>query len=123
MDSVVLLASSQDLSCRGFLKALDFSLAVNLFVPFLYLVTLLYPPVLKDLFVPSFLYCWPAAQSLAAAVVQSLQRKVYRIPNNFRVEMARLVIFLFCFIFTWWVWFVCLCGCYLLDGCGCGCGF
>lgn len=100
----ILSFPTQDLSIRGFLKTLDFSLSVVLFIPLLFLITMMYPPFLKDLFVPSFLYCWPAAQSLATAVVQSLQRKAYRAPNNFRVEMARLVIFLVCFIFTWWVW-------------------
>lgn len=74
-----------------------------LFIPFLFLITLLYPPVLKDIFIPSFLYCWPAAQSLSAAVIQSLQRKVYRVPNNFKLEVIRLVIFLVCFIFTWYL--------------------
>ncbi len=79
-------------------------------IPFLFVLTLLYPPFLKDLFIPSFLYCWPAAQFLTAAVVQSLQRKAYKIPNNFRVEVARLIIYLICFIFTWWAWQECVVG-------------
>jgi hypothetical protein len=86
---------------------------VMIFIPSLFLLTLLYPPVLKNIFIPSFLYCWPAAQSLSAAVIQSLQRKVYTIPNNFKLDVVRLVIFLVCFIFTWWVWL----GCSLLDRC------
>ncbi len=83
---------------------MDFHVLVVLLMPIIYLLTLLYPPVLKNLFVPSFLYCWPAGQGLTVAIVQSLQRKSYKNPNHFKVEGVRLAIFLACFVFTWWVW-------------------
>ena len=62
---------------------------------------LLYPVVLKDLFIPSFLLVWPARQAFSVAFVQYMQRKITRVPNTFRHKTIHLFLFLAAFIFTW----------------------
>lgn len=63
---------------------------------------LVYPPVLKNLFIPSFLLCWPARQAVGVALVQLAQRHVRTRANiPLRAKIINLFIFLFCFIFTW----------------------
>ena len=97
---VPLSLSLQSWSCLALMKVVDFPLFVSIIIPVLYFITLIYPPKLKDLFVPAFLYCWPAKQAITAAVIQKLQRKHYAF-NSFRLEAVRLFAFLVCFVFTW----------------------
>ena len=69
--------------------------------PSLSTVQLLYPPVLRNLFVPLFLLCWPARQALAAAIIQSASRQLGVTPRVFTLKAFALATFLLCFIFTW----------------------
>ena len=92
--------SLQSWSILAIMKVIDFPLFISIIIPLLYFITLIYPPKLKDLFVPAFLYCWPAKQAITAAVIQKLQRKYYAF-NSFRLEAVRLFAFLICFVFTW----------------------
>ncbi|XP_064392695.1 potassium channel subfamily T member 1-like [Halichondria panicea] len=83
------------------LRTLSPSIALTLVLPLLYLLTLFYPPILRNLFIPSFFYCFPARLCFSTAILQALQRSTQSRPSTFRLKMITLTSMFLCFLFTW----------------------
>ena len=121
--SVVAYIHLQGNHCLSCWRVLDFPLVVSFSVSGTFLATVsmlhpqplhplgdhtpfptqvLYPPILRQLFVPSFLLCWPAGYVLRGAIVQLAQRTTIRQSNSvFRVKAVNLAITCINFLFTW----------------------
>lgn len=83
------------------LRSLSPTVGIMVIIPLLNFITLCYPPVLRNLFVPSFLYCWPAMYSFTTAIILALQRNAQSRPSSFRLKVITLASVFICFMFTW----------------------
>ena len=91
----------QSWAWQTLLKTAELSVLIIIIVPVLYFLTLIYPPLLKDLFIPAFFYCWPAGRAVTVAMIQVLQRGMHRRTNSFRLKAISLAVMFLCFLFTW----------------------
>eukprot|EP00731_Ephydatia_muelleri_P023902 Em0016g173a len=103
-DSLLILYTKLVVSgtnCVSCWRVLDFRLVISFSVSGAFLATLFYPPILRHLFVPSFLLCWPAGYVLRGALVQLAQRTTIRQSNSvFRIKAVNLLIICMNFLFT-----------------------
>ncbi len=84
---------------QSLLRTVSPTIAITVILPMLYLITLVYPPTLRSLFIPSFFYCFPASFSLSTALLQALQRSSR--SSKFKLKMIALTSVFLCFLFTW----------------------
>ncbi|XP_019852945.1 PREDICTED: potassium channel subfamily T member 2-like [Amphimedon queenslandica] len=88
---------------RHVFRYMTHSIVICVLIGLAFFVTLLMPQCLHILWIPTFLFCWPARHNFMYIVQQKSEVSFFRSFHGFRTTAISLATFLLCFMFS------CLC--------------
>lgn len=85
---------------RHFWRNFDFNIFLTAILGMMFFITIFSPSCLHQLFVPSFLYCWPARRIFLFLLHHHSQGSFFKHDQGFRTTFISLITFLMCFFIS-----------------------
>jgi hypothetical protein len=85
---------------KHFIRHISFSVLITLTLGLLFFFTVLYPPCFHYLWIPSFLYCWPAREHFMHIVLRNHDASFLKGSRGFRTTVMSLATIIACFVIS-----------------------